>query len=71
MGENPLGKFILNKRAVYFGMIKPILENPDAIVEEESAKSGDEERSTSYVFIKAFRKSDGNRYYYFTSITAQ
>jgi hypothetical protein len=52
-------------------MIKPILENPDAIVEEESAKSGDEERSTSYVFIKAFRKSDGNRYYYFTSITAQ
>ena len=52
-------------------MIKPTLEYPDAIVEENSkAKEGmHTERPSSFIFIKSFRKSDGTRYYYFTSIT--
>ena len=53
------------------GMVKPTLENPDIIVEDISeAKDGDiTERGSSYVFVKAFIKLDGSRYYYFTSVT--
>lgn len=52
-------------------MIKPTLEHPHAIIEDVSeAKEGDTtERPSSYVFIRSFKKADGSRYYYFTSIT--
>ena len=71
MGENQFAKLMRQGREGKLGMIKPTLENPHAIVEEASeAKEGDTtERAASYIFIRSFKKSDGSRYYYFTSVT--
>ena len=71
MGENQFTKLMRQDRNGKLGMIKPTLENPDAIIEDKSkAKEGDTtERASSYVFVKAFKKADGTRYYYFTSVT--
>ena len=71
MGENQFTKLMRQGRSGKLGMIKPTLENPDVIIEDESkAKEGDiTERDSSYVFVKTFKKSDGSRYYYFTSVT--
>ena len=71
MGENQFAKLMRAGRNGKLGMLKPTLEYPDAIVEENSkAKEGTHtERPSSFVFIKSFRKADGTRYYYFTSIT--
>lgn len=71
MGENQFAKLMRAGRNGKLGMLKPTLEYPDAIVEENS-KAKEEthtERPSSFIFIKSFRKSDGTRYYYFTSIT--
>ena len=71
MGENQFAKLMRAGRNGKLGMLKPTLEYPDAIVEENSkAKEGTHtERPSSFIFIKSFRKTDGTRYYYFTSIT--
>lgn len=71
MGENQFVKLMRADRNGKLGMLKPTLEYPDAIVEENSkAKEGAHtERPSSFIFIKSFRKSDGTRYYYFTSVT--
>ena len=71
MGENQFTKLMRQDRNGKLGMIKPTLENPDAIIEDKSkAKEGDTtERASSYIFVKAFNKADGTRYYYFTSVT--
>lgn len=71
MGENQFTKLIRQGRNGKLGMIKPTLEHPHAIIEDASeAKEGDTtERTSSYVFIRSFKKADGSRYYYFTSIT--
>ena len=71
MGENQFTKLMRQGRNGKLGMIKPTLENPDVIIEDASeAKDGDlAERNSSYIFVKAFKKADGSRYYYFTSIT--
>jgi len=71
MGENQFAKLMRAGRNGKLGMLKPTLEYPDTIVEENSkAKEGTHtERPSSFIFIKSFRKSDGTRYYYFTSIT--
>ena len=71
MGENQFTKLMRQGREGKLGMIKPTLEMPDVIIEDASeAKNGDvAERKSSYVFVKAFKKADGSRYYYFTSIT--
>ena len=71
MGENQFAKLMRQGRESKLGMIKPTLENPDVIIEASSeAKEGSiTERGSSYIFVKAFRKSDGLRYYYFTSVT--
>lgn len=71
MGENQFAKLMRAGRNGKLGMLKPTLEYPDAIVEENSkAKEGtNTERPSSFIFIKSFRKPDGTRYYYFTSIT--
>lgn len=71
MGENQFAKLMRAGRNGKLGMLKPTLEYPDAIVEENSkAKEGTRtERPSSFIFIKSFRKSDETRYYYFTSIT--
>lgn len=71
MGENQFTKLMRQGRNGKLGMVKPTLENPDIIIEDESqARNGDNtERPSSYVFVKTFLKGDGSRYYYFTSIT--
>lgn len=71
MGENQFAKLMRAGRNGKLGMLKPTLEYPDAIVEENSkAKEGTHtERPSSFIFIKSFRKADGTRYYYFASIT--
>lgn len=71
MGENQFAKLMRQCRDGKLGMIKPTLENPDVIIEDASeAKEGDTtERASSYIFIRSFKKADGSRFYYFTSIT--
>ena len=71
MGENQFIKLMRQGCSGKLGMIKPTLEKPDVIIEDASdAKEGDvAERNSSYVFVKAFKKADGSRYYYFTSVT--
>ena len=71
MGENQYLKLAKQGRDGKLGMIKPTLETPDVIIEDKSkAKDGQTtERESSYIFIKAFQKQDGSRFYYFTSVT--
>lgn len=71
MGENQFAKLMRQGRNGKLGMIKPTLESPDIIIEQASmAKEGDvTERPSSYLFIKAFTKPDGERFYYFTSVS--
>lgn len=69
MGENQLAKMFLKKRDAEFGMIKPTLNEPDIVIEEQSeATGGNTERGSSYLFIKTFVR-DGKKIKYFTSVT--
>ena len=71
MGENQYFKLAKEGRNGKLGLIKPTLEDPDVIIEDASqAKEGQvTERHSSYLFVKAFTGKDGNRVYYFTSVT--
>lgn len=71
MGENQFTKLMRQGREGKLGMIKPTLETPDVIIEDASEAKEDDvaERNSSYVFVKSFKKADGSRYYYFTSVT--
>ena len=72
MGENQYFKLAQQGRKGKLGMVKPTLENPDIIVEDNRpAKDGNQERDYSYVFVKTFVNKDGERYYHFTSVTVQ
>ncbi|MCR5299225.1 MAG: hypothetical protein K6D57_08035 [Paludibacteraceae bacterium] len=73
IGENQFTKLMRQGRDGKLGMIKPTLETPDVIIEDASKakEDGVTERNSSYVFVKAFKKADGSRYYYFTSITVK
>ena len=69
-GENQYLKLAQQGRNSKLGMVRPTLERPNIIIEDERpAKEGESERNTSYVFVKTFTKSDGSRYYYFASVT--
>ena len=68
-GGNQYLKLAQQGRNSKLGMVRPTLERPNIIIEDERpAKEGESERNTSYVFVKTFTK-DGARYYYFTSVT--
>ena len=71
MGENQFAKMMRQGRNSKLGMVKPTLENPDAIIEDKGGNVDENavERTSSYIFVKAFAKPDGGRYYYFTSVT--
>ena len=71
MGDNQFTKMLREGRSTKLGMVKPTLENPDVVLEDASkAKDEDkQERPSSYIFIKAFKKSDDSRFYYFASVT--
>ena len=73
MGEHQFLKMMRQGRNSKLGMIKPTLTNPDIIIEVTSqAKEGQEtERASSHVYVKAFTKPNGERFYYFTSISIQ
>lgn len=73
MGEHQFLKMMRQGRNSKLGMIKPTLTNPDIIIEVTSqAKEGQEtERASSHVYVKAFTKPNGERFYYFTSISVQ
>jgi len=73
MGENQIPKLFENKRSKEFGMIKPTLEQPLVIVEVPSeAKEGQvAERGTSYLFIKTFIGKNGERVYFYKSVTVK
>lgn len=71
MGENQFTKLMRQGRNGKLGMVKPTLENPDIIIEDNSEAKEPEytERKSSYVYVKTCIKPDGSRYYYFTSVT--
>ncbi|WP_418496080.1 LPD38 domain-containing protein [Coprobacter sp.] len=73
MGENQYFKLAQKGRSGKLGMIKPTLEDPDVIIEDDSKSQNvhAEERPSSYIFVKTFTGKDGSRLYYFTSVTVQ
>ena len=71
MGENQYFKLARQGRNGKLGLIKPTLESPSVIIEDSKRNDSNEEREYSYVFVKTFIRKDGERYYYFTSVTIQ
>lgn len=73
MGENQYLKLAQKGREGKLGMIKPTLERPIIIIEDNSkSNDGQEtERESSFIFVKAFVGKDGKRVYYFTSVTVK
>lgn len=70
MGENQIAKLFEKGRSEQFGMIKPTLETPHAVIEVASEDAnGSPERNSSYLFIRAFTGKDGKKTYYFKSVT--
>lgn len=70
LGENQYKKAGRNDRIKRFGLLKPTLERPDVILEKSAPKEG-AERQTKYLFIKSFKKSDGNKILNYESITVK
>lgn len=70
LGENQYKKTGRNDRIKRFGLLKPTLERPDVILEKSAPKEG-AERQTKYLFIKSFKKADGNKILNYESITVK
>lgn len=71
MGDNQIAKFFNKNRVSEFGMVGPTLRNPDIIIEVESkSKTGESERTSSFLFIKTFNRN-GEKIKYYTSITVK
>ena len=70
LGENQYKKAGRNDRIKRFGLLKPTLEHPDVILEKSAPKEG-AERQTKYLFIKSFKKADGNKILNYESITVK
>lgn len=70
LGENQYKKAGRNDRIKRFGLLKPTLERPDVILEKSASKEG-AERQTKYLFIKSFKKADGNKILNYESITVK
>lgn len=70
LGENQYKKAGKNDRIKRFGLLKPTLERPDVILEKSAPKEG-AERQTKYLFIKSFKKADGNKILNYESITVK
>ncbi len=72
MGDNQIAKLFEKGRSKQFGMIKPTLETPHVVVEVPSTSSdGETERATSLLFIKTFKGTNGEKIYYFKSVTVK
>ena len=70
LGDNQYKKAGRNDRIKRFGLLKPTLERPDVILEKSAPKEG-AERQTKYLFIKSFKKADGNKILNYESITVK
>lgn len=70
LGENQYKKAGREDRIKRFGLLKPTLERPDVILEKSAPKEG-AERQTKYLFIKSFKKADGNKILNYESITVK
>lgn len=70
LGENQYKKAGRNDRIKRFGLLKPTLERPDVILEKSAPKEV-AERQTKYLFIKSFKKADGNKILNYESITVK
>lgn len=72
MGANQIAKLFEKGRSEQFGMIKPTLEHPLVIIEVPSnAVEGETERGTSWLFVKTFLDKNGEKIYYFKSVTVK
>lgn len=72
MGANQIEKLFEKGRSEQFGMIKPTLETPQIIVEVPSeATDGNSERDSSLLFVKTFLGKNGEKVYYFKSVTVK
>ena len=70
LGENQIRKLFSRGREKSFGMIRPTLETPQIIIEEPSSSAdGEEERGSSYLFVRAFTLKNGEKVYFFKSVT--
>ena len=70
MGENQYFKLAQQGRKGKLRMVKQTLQTPFIVVEDfREDKSEKGERFYALVFIKTFRKENGDRYYHFTSVT--
>lgn len=70
MGANQIAKLFEKGRSEQFGMIKPTLETPLVVIEVPSeASNGDTERPTSLLYVKTFLGKNGEKIYYFKSVT--
>lgn len=71
MGENQLAKLFMKGREAEFGLIKPTLSDPDVVIEETShASTGEEERPSSYLFVKTFER-DGKKIKFYASVSVK
>lgn len=72
MGANQIEKLFEKGRSEQFGMIKPTLETPQIIVEVPSeVANGNSERESSLLFVKTFLSKNGEKVYYFKSVTVK
>lgn len=72
MGANQIAKLFEKGRSEQFGMIRPTLETPLVIIEVPSeAADGNTERATSLLFVKTFLGKNGEKVYYFKSVTVK
>lgn len=71
MCENQLAKLFMKGREAEFGLIKPTLSDPDVVIEETShASTGEEERPSSYLFVKTFER-DGKKIKFYASVSVK
>ena len=72
MGNNQIAKLFEKGRNEQFGMIKPTLETPLAVIEVPSEATEQEtERASSLLFVKTFLGKNGEKVYYFKSVTVK
>ncbi|MCH5233147.1 MAG: hypothetical protein J1E78_05860, partial [Muribaculaceae bacterium] len=70
LSENQFKKMGRSDRKKRIALIKPTLENPDIILEENDPKEG-ALRDSKLLFIKTFIKPDGTRHLHFESVSVK
>ena len=72
VGANQMAKIFFEGSSEKFGMLRPTLTEPLAIIEVTSeAPAGNTERETSLLFVKTFVGKNGEKVYYCKSVTVK